>query len=288
MPVGRPQPSPFGGRRVVQVVDPVHGVLNLLGVGAGRRQHDQGLGVELPAEPQELLRPEAVVVRVAAPDHVGVVSARDVRADAVLPLVGGSEGAAGPADEGRSEISQGLQQVGAQHAVATDVGAHHRDEVEQQRSTARCRDLHRGLRVPHGTGEGIADLLPARARERERYRRDRVALGAYDAKRQLRGALLAFDPERAVILVTRVDVEAALPDPGAAALDVEAHALLPVLELDVRDLDSAAVRERLPVGLEVLALEPAAANLFGEQPVHHRMVDVLEEVAVDPLVDGNR
>ena len=85
----------------------------------------------------------------------------------------------------------------------------------------------------------------------------------------------------------RVDKDATLPDPGAAAFDVEAHALLPVLELDVRDLDLAAVRERPPVGLEVLALEPEAANLFGEKPVHHRMVDVLEEVAVDPRVDGS-
>ena len=88
--------------------------------------------------------------------------------------------------------------------------------------------------------------------------------------------------------VPRVDEETPLPDPGAAALDVEAHALLPVLELDVRDLDAAALRERLPVRLEVLALETRAANLFGEQPVLHRMVDVLEEVAVDPLVDRSR
>jgi hypothetical protein len=76
-----------------------------------------------------------------------------------------------------------------------------------------------------------------------------------------------------------------LPDPRAAALDVEAHALLPVVELDLCDLDAAAVRERFPVGFEVLALESGTANLFGEQPVDHRVIDVLEEVAVDSLVD---
>ena len=42
MSVGRAQPSPFGRRRIVQVVDPVHGILDLLGVGARGRQHDQG------------------------------------------------------------------------------------------------------------------------------------------------------------------------------------------------------------------------------------------------------
>ena len=37
MAVGRPEPSPLGCRRIVQVVDPVHGVLNLLRVGASGR-----------------------------------------------------------------------------------------------------------------------------------------------------------------------------------------------------------------------------------------------------------
>ena len=135
VPVRCAQLAPFGRWRVVQVMDPVHGVLNLLGADAGRRQHDQRLAAKLAAESQELVRPKAVVVRVAAPERVGGVSARDVRADAVLPLIGGSEGSARPSDEGRSEISQGLQQVRAQHAVAPDIGAHHREVVDQQRSS---------------------------------------------------------------------------------------------------------------------------------------------------------
>ena len=269
-------------------MNPVHGVLDLFGFGAGRGQHDQGLGIQFPAEPEELIRSKAVVIRVATPHHVGMVPARNVRADAVLPLIGGSEGALGPSDERRRQIPQCLQQVGAQHAVAADVRAHHRDEIEEQCSAARRRDLYRGLRVPHGAGEGKADFLPARAVERERRRCDRLALGAHNAKRQLRGAVLASDPERAVVLVPRIDVQPPLPDPGVATPDVEAHALLSVVEFDVRDLNPAAVRERLPIGLEVFALEPAAANLFCEQTVDHRMVDVLEEMAVDALVDRSR
>ena len=45
------------------------------------------------------------------------------------------------------------------------------------------------------------------------------------------------------------------------------------------------VCERFPIGLEILALEPAALNLFGEQPVDNGMVDMFEEVAVDGLLD---
>ncbi len=66
-----------------------------------------------------------------------------------------------------------------------------------------------------------------------------------------------------------------MPDPRAAALNAETHALLPVLEVDIGNLDSATVRERFPIGLEVFALEPGTANLFGEEPVFDRVVDVL-------------
>jgi hypothetical protein len=178
--VGRTQPPPFARGRVVEVVNPVHSVLNLIGVGTGCRQHDQGLGVELPAEPEKFLRPEAVVVRAAAPDHVRVVSAGDVRADAVLPLVCGSKGAPGPTNEGRSKIAEGLKQVGAQHTVTTDVRAHHRDEVEKQCSTSLGCDLYRSLGVPHGTGEGIMGLLPARTyTPQKRYARSAGTVGRW-------------------------------------------------------------------------------------------------------------
>src|SRR5690349_103815 len=63
------QLAPFRRWRVVQVMDPVRGVLNLLGADAGRRQNDQRLAAKLPAQSQELVRPKAVVVRVAAPER---------------------------------------------------------------------------------------------------------------------------------------------------------------------------------------------------------------------------
>ncbi len=62
MSVGRPFSSPLGRRRVVEIADPVHGILDLFRFRAGCRQHDQGLGVELAAKSQELVCPEAVVV----------------------------------------------------------------------------------------------------------------------------------------------------------------------------------------------------------------------------------
>ena len=106
-----------------------------------------------------------------------------------------------------------------------------------------------------------------------------------DAEGQLRRAGLGLDPDRAVVLVAGVDEDAALADAGAAALGAEAHALLPVLELHLRHFDPAAVGERRPVCREVLAFEPGALDLLGEESVFDRVVDVLQEVAVDPPVD---
>jgi len=45
----------------------------------------------------------------------------------------------------------------------------------------------------------------------------------------------------------------------------------------VRESNTAALRERLPVSFKVVPLEAAAENLFRVQPVLDRMVDVLEE-----------
>lgn len=71
----------------------------------------------------------------------------------------------------------------------------------------------------------------------------------------------------------RFDVDASLTDPWAATLGAEAHAPLSILELDVHRFYSAAFGERFPAGLEVLALETAAADLLCEQPVFQRMVE---------------
>ena len=60
--------------------------------------------------------------------------------------------------------------------------------------------------------------------------------------------------------------------------------------VDCLNHDTAGVRTRRSdgvdgAGFEVFALEAGAANLFGEKPVLNRMVDVLEELAVYPLVN---
>ena len=74
-------------------------------------------------------------------------------------------------------------------------------------------------------------------------------------------------------------------DVRVTAVHVEAHALLAVLEIDICNLDATTVLEHLPICLEVVALKPRTANLFGEEAVLHRMVDVFEKLAVDSLID---
>ena len=117
--VGGAPAAPFGGRRIDQVVHPVERVLELRGVGAGRGQDDHRRRPELPAELQELVRAEAVVVGVSAPDRVRVVLAGDRGTDAVLPLVDRGVRAARPADERRRQSLQRGQQVRAQLAAGT-------------------------------------------------------------------------------------------------------------------------------------------------------------------------
>ena len=78
MSIGGAHATPFGGRRVIEIADPVHRVVDLLGLGAGAGEHDERLGVELAAEAEELIGAEAVVVGVAAPEGVGMVAARGV------------------------------------------------------------------------------------------------------------------------------------------------------------------------------------------------------------------
>lgn len=77
-------------------------------------------------------------------------------------------------------------------------------------------------------------------------------------------------------------------NPGMATFHVEAYAPLAVLKIDVHKLNSATVRERLPIRLEVLTLEPGAANLLGKKTIFYRVIDVLEKLTVDPFVNRRR
>ena len=58
-----------------------------------------------------------------------------------------------------------------------------------------------------------------------------------------------------------------------------------MLEPGVDDTHRAGRAKWRPVGLEVAPLEPGAADLFCEETIHDRVVDVLEELAVDLPVD---
>ena len=71
---------------------------------SGAGEDDERLGSRVCGKARELVGAEAVVVGVAAPERVGVIAARGIGADAFFPLVGGGEGAAGPADEGGAKI----------------------------------------------------------------------------------------------------------------------------------------------------------------------------------------
>ena len=88
MSVARAHLSPRGRRRIVDVMHPVHRVLDRCRGLVRCRQHDQRVGSELTRQFEVLVCAEAVVVRVAAPYFVRVVDARGERTDAVLPLVG--------------------------------------------------------------------------------------------------------------------------------------------------------------------------------------------------------
>ena len=110
---------------IIEVMDPVHGVLDLLGLRTGRREHDQRFGVELPAKSQELLCPEPVIVRVAAPDMLGWYPRDAYRPMPSFHLYVEAKEPPGQRMKGGAEIAEGLQQVGAQHAVVTDIRAHH-------------------------------------------------------------------------------------------------------------------------------------------------------------------
>ena len=171
MAVGGPHLPPLGGRRVEQIVDPIHGILDRFGVGRLGGQHNHGIDFEPSAELHVLFGTEAVVVGVSAPEHVGVVLSRHSRADAVLPLVVGGKRPAGPTEEGRLEVPNRLEQIGPQHALFADVGTHQRDEIQQHGSVARRDDLYDGVLVRLLAREGIADLLPIRDRTSRAARR---------------------------------------------------------------------------------------------------------------------
>ena len=150
--VGGAPAAPLGGRRDRPGSGPSPcAYSSCAGSVLGRGQDDHRLGAQLPAEFQEFVGAEAVVVGVSAPDRVRVVLAGDRGTDAVLPLVDRRVRAAGPADERRRQSLQRVQQVRAQLAAGACARAHQRDEIHEHGTRARSR---RARATPGGRWPG--------------------------------------------------------------------------------------------------------------------------------------
>ena len=88
-------------------------------------------------------------------------------------------------------------------------------------------------------------------------------------------------------LDTALKVDAVLPDARRGTTGSQPHARRALLERHLHGPYGAGVAEGGPVGGKVLGLESRAANLLGEQPVDHGVVDVLEKLPIDVAVDGS-
>src|SRR5215472_4194919 len=119
-------------------------------------------------------------------------------------------------------------------------------------------------------------------------RRDDTSIGAENAQGQHWRAIFTFYPKRADILGISLKKDASLPDTRLSSISAKANALLAILEVDLGNLDMALLGDGLPICLEVRPFEAGPADLFGEETVFDRMVDVLKELAIDTFVDSNR
>ena len=186
--------APLGGRRIDQVVHPLERVLELCRVRAGRGQDDHRRGPELPAELQELVRAEAVVVGVSAPDRVRVVLAGDRGTDAVLPLVDRGVRTAWPADERRRQSLERGQQIRAQLAAVACAGPHERNEIHEHGARPRRDELERRLPIGGRARELEVDLLPSRTVGLQRPLRELTSGRAQDAQAHGQRAPLGIEP----------------------------------------------------------------------------------------------
>ena len=69
-------------------------------------------------------------------------------------------------------------------------------------------------------------------------------------------------------------------------IDAQAHAFGAILEGDVGDVDLPVLCGGVPIDFQVVAFETCPADLFGEEAVLDRVIDVLEELPIDPPIDG--
>ncbi len=136
MAVGGALGAPFARGGLVAVAQPVHGVLQQLVVFGFRpleahAHHDHGFGVDFPAEADELVGAEAVLV-VVEPLPVVPTAARFLRADAPFPVVLGRVTAARPAQAGRMQVLDRLEDVGPEAAEGLSGAGAHGGLVDEQ------------------------------------------------------------------------------------------------------------------------------------------------------------
>ena len=101
----------------------LHPVGELLDGAAAHVAGEVGLAPQLAAQLQKLVGAEGVVLRDAAPVGVDDLLAALPGADAVLPVVGVGEAAAGPAQHGDAQGPQGLDHVRSHPVFVGDAGA---------------------------------------------------------------------------------------------------------------------------------------------------------------------
>lgn len=288
MPVPCAQAAPLGGSWVVEIVDPVHGIVEILWFGCRSGKDDERFAVETLAKTEILIGAEAGVVRVVAPIDIRVIAASSIRTDGFFPLIGRGKGAAGPADEGGFEITEGVEEVGAEHPVVANIGTHERDEVDEERAMARGDDLDRSLRIAEIAGERNWKFVPVGSSKRKRKRCNNVAIGTEYSYGERRKTVFSLDPKRAFVFGIGLKKEATLPNTCIASAWAKTDALLAILKVELGDFDMTLLGNGFPIGLEVRTFETCAADLFGKETIFHGVIDVLQELTVDSFVDGNR
>ncbi|MFN8095842.1 MAG: hypothetical protein U0599_27085 [Vicinamibacteria bacterium] len=168
------------------------------------------------------------------------------------------------------------------------IGAHERDEVQEHGARAGGDELERRLPIGDGAREREGHLLPAAAAGLQPHLGELAPVLAHDAQAERRRPSLGTEPQRAVVALSRLDVEPALAYAGRAAPRGEPHAVLSPLEHRGDERRLAALAEGRPVVGEVLPFEALPADLLGVEPVDDRVVDLLEELAVEAFVDLSR
>lgn len=159
------------------------------------------------------------------------------------------------------------------------------DEVDENSAMPRAGDFDVGLGVAGMAGKGKWKLMPVGFGKCERS--DAMTFPSEPRMRRVSlGGVFSLAPKRTFVFSIGLKKDASLPDTCISPVDTETDALLAVLEIDLGDFDMAMLRAGFPICLEVRTFGARAMDLFGKETVFDRVIDVLQELAVDAFVDG--